>query len=446
MASFTASGCLSLLKSSNPFTLPSVARLMIWVLLGALGGAGCQRSESYTQIRFWAMGREGELVRQLLPEFERRHPAIRVVVQQLPWSAAHEKLLTAFVGETMPDVFQLGNTWIPEFAALGALAPLDARIADSATLARAELFPGVVATNVIDGVTYGVPWYVDTRLFFYRTDVLAAAGYAEPPRTWAEWLEALRAVKREVGPDRYALLLPFNEWQALVILALQQGSELLRDDARYGAFDSPEFRAAFEFYVQLFREGLAPALGAGQVANLYQDFARGFINVYVSGPWNIAEFASRLPAEQQPHWGTAPLPGGGQDYPGPSLAGGASLVLLGTSPHQDAAWKLIEFLSEPEQQTRFYQLSGDLPASRRAWRDAALDQDRHAAAFWQQLQALRETPKIPEWERIAELIARHSERVVRGSASMDDALAALDRDVDRLLEKRRWLLARKATQ
>ncbi|MGF1645156.1 MAG: sugar ABC transporter substrate-binding protein [Thiotrichales bacterium] len=420
----------------------SAIALLVFLLLLT----GCGSRESTTVLRFWAMGREGELVRQLIPEFERRHPEVRVKVQQLPWSAAHEKLLTAFVGETMPDVFQLGNTWLPEFVALGALTALDEHIAASATLARAELFPGVLATNVIDDRTYGVPWYVDTRLLFYRKDVFAAAGHAEPPRTWAEWLDALRAVRQMIGPDNHALLLPFNEWQVLVILALQHDAELLRDNGRFGAFDTPAFRAAFEFYVQLFGEGLAPALGAGQVGNLYQDFANGFINVYISGPWNIAEFASRLPANQQPHWGTAPLPGRGKDYPGQSLAGGASLVVSKHTRHQAAAWKLIEFLSEPEQQVKFYQLSGDLPASRRAWRDAALDQDRHAAAFWRQLQALRETPKIPEWERIAELIARHAERVIRGRASIDEGLAALDRDVDRLLEKRRWLLARKASQ
>src|SRR5690242_20703214 len=74
-------------------------------------------------LKFWAMGHEGEVVAQLLPEFTRR-TGIRVDVQQIPWSAAHEKLLTAYVGESTPDVAQLGNTWIPEFEAVNALAPL----------------------------------------------------------------------------------------------------------------------------------------------------------------------------------------------------------------------------------------------------------------------------------------------------------------------------------
>jgi len=51
-------------------------------------------------------------------------------------------------------------------------------------------------------------------------------------------------------------------------------------------------------------------------------------------------------------------------------------------------------------------------------------------------------PKIPEWEQITSLLQDEAERAVRGVVPGDSALAALDRDVDRVLEKRRWLLAR----
>src|SRR5690242_15975393 len=70
------------------------------------------------RLEFWAMGHEGEVIAQMIPAFERVNPGVHVVVQQIPWSAAHEKLLTAYVGESTPDVAQMGNTWIPEFAAI----------------------------------------------------------------------------------------------------------------------------------------------------------------------------------------------------------------------------------------------------------------------------------------------------------------------------------------
>ncbi|TMB58118.1 MAG: extracellular solute-binding protein, partial [Deltaproteobacteria bacterium] len=137
---------------------------------------------------------------------------------------------------------------------------------------------------------------------------------------------------------------------------------------------------------------------------------------------------------------TAPLPAPDDRYPGVSLAGGASLAIARGSGRKEAAWQLVEFLSEPAQQAAFYRLTGDLPARRTAWVDEGLASQPHARAFWIQLQSVHSTPKIPEWERIAGKISQYSEAAVRGDMTLDRALAALDRDVDNVLEKRRWLM------
>jgi multiple sugar transport system substrate-binding protein len=420
--------------------------LLAWtgLVAGVSGVLGCGARPDGTAVEFWALGREGEVVQQLVPAFERRNPGIHVRVQQIPWSAAHEKLLTAYAGDALPDLLQLGNTWIPEFAALHALAPLDDRIARSASLAAADYFPGILATNRVDEVTYGIPWYVDTRVLFYRSDLLARAGFSEPPRSWEAWLESMQGVAAVVGPEHYAILLPLDAWEPQVILALQLGAELLRDGDRRGNFESPEFREAFAWYLELFRRGLAGRGGDVQAGNLYRDFASGHFTMLLTGPWNLGEFAHRLPPALEDDWATAPLPAPQADGPGVSLAGGASLVLARTSPRLDQAWKLVEYLSEPAQQVALHRLSGDLPARRSAWRDAGLVAEPRARAFWIQLDALAATPRIPEWERIASRIAHWSEEAVRGRMAPEAALAALDRDVDGILEKRRWLLDRRA--
>ncbi|MGH7803737.1 MAG: extracellular solute-binding protein, partial [Candidatus Binatia bacterium] len=227
--------------------------------------------DSGTTIELWALGREGEVVREMVPAFERDHPGLRVRVQQIPWSAAHEKLLTAFVGESMPDVFQVGNTWIPEFVALGAALPLDERLAASSALARDDYFPGIVDASSVDGRLYGLPWYVDTRLLFYRRDLLGAAGQTEPPRTWGEWRGAMEQVRARAPEGAFGVLLPITEWQPLVMLAFQRGADLLRENDTRGNFRSEAFREAFAFYLELFAGGLAPRGGEAQVGNIYQD-------------------------------------------------------------------------------------------------------------------------------------------------------------------------------
>lgn len=415
------------------------------VLLAAAATACAPGGGRPEAVRLWAFGREGEVVRELLPELERRHPGLSVEVQQIPWTAAHEKLLTAYVGRELPDVAQLGNTWIPEMTALDAIEPLDGRVAASAVVRPDDYFPGIWETNVIDGVLRGVPWYVDTRLVFYRTDLLRDAGVPELPRSWSGWRAAMEAVKRRGGEGRFGILLPTNEWAQPVTLAVAAGAGLLSDGGRHGAFRAPEFRRAAEFFVGLYRDGLAPPLANTQVANLYQQMAAGDFAMYVTGPWNLGEFRRRLPESLQGSWTTAPLPApDGLPWPGVSLAGGSSLVVFRSSPRKDAAWKVIEFLSEPGTQKRFRELCGDLPARRSAWDDPVLAGDARTAAFRLQLEHVRATPKVPEWEQIAAKVWERLEPVARGVKGLDASLEALDGDVETILEKRRWLLDRRA--
>jgi multiple sugar transport system substrate-binding protein len=401
---------------------------------------GCAGRDAPVEVvRFWAMGREAEVVMDLVPEFERTHPGIRIEVQQLPWTAAHEKLLTAVAGDATPDVCQLGNTWIPELAALQTLAPLDELAARSPVIERDDYFDGIWATNVIDGRLYGVPWYVDTRLLFYRRDLLAQAGYDRPPQTWEQWLEMLRAIKRQVGPQRYAALLPLNEFEPLLVLALQQPDTLLRDGGRYGNFRSPAFRESLAFYTRIFAEKLAPAISETQISNVWLEFARGYFSFYITGPWNIGDFKRRLPPERQDDWMTAPMPG--PHGPGASVAGGSSLVVFKRSRHQAAAWAFVEYLSQPVVQQRFHALTGDLPPRRSAWLAPSLADDVYARAFRVQLERVRPVPPVPEWERIMEEMRLMGERVIQGAEPVDPALERLDARVDALLEKRRWMLA-----
>jgi multiple sugar transport system substrate-binding protein len=237
------------------------------------------------------------------------------------------------------------------------------------------------------------------------------------------------------------MLLPLNEPEPLIALALQQDDSLLRDGGRWGNFQSSGFRRAMSFYLEMFQRGWAPMIANAAISNVWTEFGRGRFGFYISGPWNIGEFTRRLPPEQQDTWMTAPLPG--PDGPGASIAGGSSLVVSRASRQKDAAWRLIEFLADPAVQRRFHALTGDLPPRRATWQDPALASDVHARAFREQLERVKPAPKVPEWERIATEIRLVAERAAHGELSVDAAGRVLDERVARILEKRRWLLARR---
>ena len=441
------------------------------VLRGAAGActvalAACTRRGDRA-LRFWAMGREGEVVGELLADFAREQPGIAVRVEQLPWTAAHEKLLTAFAGNATPDVAQLGNTWIAELAALGALEPLQPWLEAERTIDAADYFDGIWRTNQVDaaqsttsrssgdtppsgggparsgssgGILYGLPWYVDTRLLFYRRDLFERAGVRTMPDTWAGLVSALDALQRAGTP--HPLLLPVNEFEPLLAFALQGDEPLLRDGGRFGNFRGASFRRALGFYMARFASGHAPSISAGEIANLWQEFGRGTFAAYISGPWNIGELDRRLPASLRDSWATAPLPG--PNGPGASTAGGSSLVVFKQSRRRADAVRLLAYLSRPDVQLRFHALTGDLPPRRSAWSRAPLAGDLRARAFATQLERAKPSPAVPEWERIAQEMQLVASRAVHDRWSIEQATDVLDARVDGFLAKRRWMLERAA--
>ncbi|HAJ01974.1 MULTISPECIES: sugar ABC transporter substrate-binding protein [unclassified Brevundimonas] len=401
----------------------------------ALATAGCGgRSDGRTPLTFWAMGAEGTAVPQLVPEFERRNPGIAVEVQAVPWTAAHQKLLTAYAGDSLPDISQIGNTWVSEMAAIGALSATPAFASDLLT----DQFPAVLETNRVDGQAVATPWYVDTRLLFCRTDILSRAGYDTVPTTWAEWKASMHAIKRVAGDGNFAILLPVNEFEQLLTFGLQADEPLLADQATRGNFSSPGFIAALAFYKSLFDEGLAPLVSATQISNVWTEFQRGYFSFYFSGPWSIGDFRRRLPPETQ--WATAGIPG--PTGPGASAPGGSSLAVFRSTRHPEAAWAWVRYLLEPETQVRFNQITGSLPARQSAWEAPALASDPMIQPFKAQLARAEAVPKAPEWERIVTEMQIVAERMVRGEYTPETAAAEIDRRADRLLEKRRWMLER----
>ena len=403
---------------------------------------GCSSEESKIKtVKFWAMGTEAEYVTKLVPEFEKRNPGIKVEVQQIPWTAAQEKLITAFASNNTPDACQLGNTWVPQFAYLNSILSLDKFIGNSSVVKKENYFNGIWDTNVIDSLVYGIPWYIDTRILFYRTDVMQEAGFNSPPKTWDElYLLSKKIKEANKNVEKYAIYIPTNEWANFIIFGLQNGADILKDNNTYGNFSSKKFTEAFSYLTNFYKENLTP-LGVSQVTNVYQAFAEEYFAMYISGPWNISEFKKWMTGDLKNKWMTSSLPGPNENTKGVSLAGGSSLVISKRSKHKEETWKLIEFLSKPEIQIEFYHLVNDLPAVKEAWEDSSLSSNPYMKAFYEQFNYVVATPKIPEWEQIVfSKLQQYVELAARNVLTVKEALKKLDDDVNVILEKRRWML------
>lgn len=409
-----------------------------WSRRAVLGGAaaaalaGCAGRRDPGVLSFWAIDVEGENSHVLLPSFTRA-TGVPVDLQWLAWTAAQEKLLTAFVGGSLPDVFMVSRQWVAQFALLGAIAPLPPQ--------HRDLLADAVAPHdlAVGGRDYGVPWTIDLSVQYYRRDLLAAAGHDAPPLALDAWREMLRAVKRRQG-DGYAVLMQLNWPDHLMHIAAQQPDPLLRDHQSRGNFRSPGFRAALAFYKSLFDEALAPKVSSLEAVDPAGDMARGWIALYPAGAWNRAELLRRQAALPPGRWGTAVMPGvGGQ---GRGILAGAVLCVARAAPDPERAWALVRHLTAPASELSLTRIAGTLPSRPSVWATPTLTGDPTLRTFAQALTRTAPARNLLEWERISAEVQLVAEQMVRSVLSVDAAAAEMDRRADAILAKRRWLLER----
>ena len=391
--------------------------------------AACAGRRDAGALTLWAMSYEGDYSPHLMPAFTAA-TGIPVEVQSLPWTAAHEKLLTAHAGGSMPDVVMLPNGWVGEFAMIGALA----RVPDPALVA--DQFPGVLDTIRQGDIDYAVPWSVAPQMQFFRRDLLADAGFDAPPLDWDGWRTMGRRLKAR-RPDDYAMLLYLNWPDALMTFAGQVGARPLRDNDTRGAFATPEFRAALAFYVSLFRDGYAPQALSTEIQDPLGAFAQGYFAIYPRDPTLLLDLHRRRAEIAPDRWGVARMPG--PRGPGPVSSTSASLAVSASSRRPRDAWALLRHMTSPATELRFQQLIGNLPARVSAWASAQLSTPL-LAPFAQQMREPAPIPTIIEWERIKTEVQLIAERVVRGLLTIDAGLAAMDTRVDALLAQRRQLV------
>ncbi|WP_242154539.1 extracellular solute-binding protein [Sphingomonas sp. BAUL-RG-20F-R05-02] len=394
---------------------------------------GCGRAQANNPLRWWAIGTTGENADLLLPPFL-AETGIHVDLQTLPWTGAHEKLLTGYAGNTLPDVMMVNSAWLPELALLGAVAPLP----PASPLLR-DQFSGAHASVMVDGRAMAVPWTSDSWVQFFRRDLLAEVGYAAPPLDWTEWMRMAVALKRR-HPDRYATLHLLDWPEPLFAFAAQQPEPLLRDANTRGNFSSSGFRAALGFYKAIYDARLSPIATGSEVGDTYIAFRRGWFAILPSDAVSIGDLRRRAAAFPPLSWSAVATPG--RSGVSRALARGASLAVSHSTHDPAGAWALVSFLSLASTQRRIYGITGDLPTRPSAWSAGDLARDPIAAVFSDQIANSIAPPAVPEWERIVGEVQLVAEHMVRGEYGVDAATLEMDRRADRILEKRRWLLDR----
>jgi len=377
------------------------------------GGGGEAGGEASGSLTVWAMGTEGEKLSTLAKDFMQKNPGITVKVTPIAWEVAHDKLITSIAGGKTPDVSQMGTTWMGEFAKTGALEEVPDDIDLSGT------FEGARNTAIVDGKTYGVPWYVETRVLYYRKDIAEKAGITDPPATWDE-LKAMAEAMKEKGGAKYGIALAPNNWQELLPFVWQKGGEVVDENGQF-TLDTPEVVDALAYEKSFFDEGLtSPSVPEG--FDVTQGFIAGTHPMFFSGPWHIGLIEEQGGADLKGKWAIAPMP---KEDSGTSFVGGSDLVVF-KNANKEAAWKFVDYLMDPATQSKWYETVSDLPALEDAWDQGTLANDDNLQIFREQLKDAKSPPPTPKLEQVAaEAINTEMEKALSGGESAEQAAKSM---------------------
>ncbi|WP_245601247.1 MULTISPECIES: extracellular solute-binding protein [Mycetocola] len=364
----------------------------------------------------WAQGASGEALPELVKGFEKENPDVKVQVTGIPWSSAHQKYQSAIAAGTVPDVAQMGTTYMADFA--------DAFENPAEDIKTDGIFEAARNAAVVGGRAAGVPWYVDTRVIFYRTDLAAQAGITQAPKTWADFTALARAYQEQAGAE-WGVRLPTggtDSFQAFLPFAWSSGAELMNKDQTEWTLDTPEMVSALTEYQKVFTDKVANPNASTEAGAAESNFVSGNTPMLIGPPQEIGLLNKAGGEGFDAKYAVARIP---EVKSSTSFAGGSSVVVFKKAKNPEAARLLVKWLTEKSTQTEFYKLTGNLPAVEDAWNDASLTADTKLSVFRDQLGDAKSPPTNTAWVQVSAGADTVFERVVKGAMTPAEAAKEL---------------------
>ena len=384
-----------------------------------------------------ALGAEGTLVAKQLQRFMQLNPGIRVELQRTPDDASQRhqlyvQWLNARVGN--PSILQLDVVWTPEFAAAGWVLPLD-RYSPGKT----EFFPATITANTWAGKLYALPWFADVGLLYRRSDLIP-----REPRTLEEVVSDARSAMAARGGPRYGIVFQGARYEGLITGFVEYlgafGGRII-DDRGEVVVNRPEAVRALEFMRdELYGSKVAPL----DALTWHEEEARfAFQNgnaVFMRNwPYPVAAMSDTAQSKVAGKFTVSPIPASGTAPAGHSTAalGGAQLAINAYTEFPDAAYKLIAYLTAPEQMLERARAVGQYPT-----RPALYDDPRLKGALAIPLDNARRAiesatprPVTPIYTELSEILQIELHRALVRQAEPREALDAAAAKINALIER-----------
>ncbi|MFF9687136.1 extracellular solute-binding protein [Streptomyces sp. NPDC014623] len=408
----------------------AVALVSSFVLSGCghLPGTG---GADRTTVTVWLMkgSASQDFVDRFKESYETEHPSVELEFIVQEWGGIGPKVLEAIEGDDAPDVIEVGNTQVAQYAKSGELR--DLTLESMRDLGGEDWLPGLAEPGKVNGGQYGIPWYAANRVVIYNKDLFAQAGITELPRTRAEWVDISEGLDTA---DRQGIYLAGQNWYVLAGFVWDEGGELADDSGGgwQGALDSPAALRGMDFYKTLQALGDGPVDADEQSPPETDVFAEGDVAQIISVPGSAALIEQQNPGLKG-RLGYFPIPGRSAKKPGAVFTGGSDLIVPEDADRRAEGIEVVKALAGEKWQTELARAMSYVPNKPALAR--AVEGQEGASAMAEGATEGRATPNSPHWPAVEadNPIKPYMTAVLKGGDPAEEARKASDRITSALI-------------
>ncbi|MFD8541263.1 extracellular solute-binding protein [Streptomyces rubrogriseus] len=360
------------------------------------GGSSDGAGDGRTALDVWLMrdSVSAGFQKEFETGFEKAHPEIDVKIQIQEWEGIGEKVTAALASNDAPDVMEVGNTQVAQYAQSGGLTDFSDRVAE---LGGGDWLEGLAEPGSYEGKQYGIPYYAANRVVIHRTDLFEKAGI-DPSRirTRDQWIAATR--KLNTGGTQ-GIYLPGQNWYVLSGFVWDEGGDLaVKSGGGWkGGLDSPGALRAMDFYRRLQALGKGPKDSDEAQPPQAEVMAKGQVAQIIAVPGGAKVIEEKNP-ELKGKLGFFPVPGKTADGPGAVFTGGSDLVVPAVAAHQEEAFTLIRELTGDAWQKKLAVAMSYVP--NKTTLAGAVADDPGTAAMAAGAVNGHATPNTPQWAAV----------------------------------------------
>ncbi|WP_028046749.1 extracellular solute-binding protein [Cellulomonas sp. URHE0023] len=362
---------------------------------GGSGSSDDASSSGPTTIDVWLMKDSvtDAFLDEFVADFEADHPDIKADVQIQEWDGIGQKIVSAIASDEAPDVIEVGNTQVAQYAASGGLTDLSDKVEE---LGGEDWIPGLADPGKIGDAQYGIPYYAANRVVIYNKDLFTAAGITEAPADRDQWIADTTALNTG---DVQGIYLPGQNWYALSGFIWDEGGDLAvqEGDEWKGTLDTPEALAGMDFYEQLQALGKGPKDSDEANPPQVDVFSAGTVAQIIATPGAAAKVVEANPALDG-KLGFFPVPGKTSAEPGAVFTGGSDLVIPLSAANPDEGYEFVKALAGDEWQKKLATTMSYVP--NKTTLAGVLDGDPGAAAMAKGATNGHGTPNSPNWAAV----------------------------------------------